>query len=89
MTEQPPRCGDHVHHSPSGEDWVVAHVSNNMLAWCGWPGGMAKLEDCRVIHRCTEEEHLKLVNEIASMGNCDDFRAEHARRYLCERALSN
>jgi hypothetical protein len=88
MSEQPPRCGDHVHHEPSGEDWVVAHVSNDMLAWCGWPGGMTKLSECRVIKRCSDEEHLKLVNEIANMSD-GDFRGEHARRYLRNRSLSN
>jgi len=78
---QEPRCGDHVHHGPTGEDWVVAHVSNGKLAWCGWPAGVADLSDCRLIKQCTDEEHLKLVNEIASIGS-DDFRATHARRYL-------
>lgn len=88
MSEQEPRAGDHVRHEPSGEEWVVAHVSNGMLAWCGWPAGMVKLSECRVRRRCSDAEHLALVNKIATMGD-GDFRASHAQRYLRERAMSN
>ena len=79
--EQPPRCGDHVYHEPTEEEWVVAHVDGDKLAWCGWPAGMANLSDCKVIMRCSDEEHMKLVNEIANISS-DDFRGTHARRYL-------
>lgn len=60
------RCGDHVHHWPTGEDWVVAFVDGEHLAWCGWPEGEAKLSDCKLIYACTDEEHVKLLKEIAA-----------------------
>lgn len=41
--------GDHVHHAPSGEDWVVAYVAADRLAWCGWPQGQAALADCTLL----------------------------------------
>ena len=74
------KAGDHVFHEPSGETWVVAHVSNNMLAWCGWPAGMTKLEDCKLVKSCTHDEHVDMLIELAGMQ--DDFRGEHARRTL-------
>ena len=74
-----PRCGDHVHHKPSGEDWVVAYVSGDRLAWCGWPDGTAALEDCEIISYCTDEEHLKQLRECAASSGA---RASHALQAL-------
>lgn len=59
------RAGDVVHHGPTGEDWVVAYVDGDHLAWCGWPEGEAKVADCRLKEACTDEEHLKRLQEIS------------------------
>ena len=59
------RAGDIVHHEPTGEDWVVAYVNGERLAWCGWPEGEANLNDCWLKKTCTDEEHIKLLHEIA------------------------
>ena len=29
--------GDHVHHAPSGEDWVVAYVRGDRIIYCCFP----------------------------------------------------
>ena len=63
----PPKTGDTVLHKPSGETWVVAGVQNGDLYPCGWPLGIAKLADCEVTERCSEEEHLKLLKQLAAM----------------------
>ena len=83
MADQMPRAGDHVLHEPSGETWVVAHVSDNgkMVAWCGWPAGMARLSECRLTKQCSDREHWALVNKLALLPD-DDIRAEPARRHL-------
>lgn len=60
------RCGDHVHHGPTGEDWIVAFVDGEHLAWCGWPEGMAKLSDCTLIKACTDDEHVEMLKTIAA-----------------------
>lgn len=57
--------GDYVHHIPSNEDWVVACVINDDLYWCGYPfGGSAKLSDCVLLEKATEESKNKLIKEI-------------------------
>lgn len=58
-----PRCGDTVLHQPTGERWIVAWAEGGDLAWAGWPDGMARLSDCRVIKRCTDAEHRKAVED--------------------------
>lgn len=76
-----PRCGDHVHHRPSGETWVVAWAEGKDIAWAGWPNGMARLADCEVIHRCGDDDHRRHVEMWrASTGN-DGRRAKVLRLY--------
>lgn len=62
---QTPRCGDHVHHRPSDEKWVVAYADEGTgeMAWAGWPDGVAKLSDCELVYRCSDEEHAEAVKE--------------------------
>lgn len=72
--------GDHVHHAPSGEDWVVAYVRGDRLAWCGWPPGEAALSDCTLVKKATTAERDKLLHEMAASGNANMRKA-----YACER----
>ena len=60
--------GDHVHHEPSGEDWVVAYVRGDRLAWCGWPGGQAALADCRLLRKANDDDRLKLLVDMAAIS---------------------
>jgi hypothetical protein len=73
------RCGDHVRHAPTGETWVVAYVDGEHLAWCGWPEGEAKVSDCTLIKRCSDEEHVTLLREVA---RSDGKRARRALESL-------
>ena len=75
------RAGDHVFHKPTGETWVVAYVDGDYLAWCGWPEGEAKLADCELVKRASDEEHLRWLNDIA---NSSGRRASMAKRALAE-----
>lgn len=75
---------DHVHHAPSGEDWVVAYVVADRLAWCGWPQGQAALADCTLVKKATPAERDKLLQEMADMGG-NDMRAAYARGRLAAR----
>lgn len=73
------RAGDIVHHEPTGEDWVVAYVDGEYLAWCGWPEGEAKLSDCWLKKSCTDKEHLKWLRDISKASG---KRGDHAKRAL-------
>jgi hypothetical protein len=75
------RCGDHVHHGPTGEDWVVAYVDGEYLAWCGWPAGEAKVADCKLTKACDDEEHMRLLRLCAAS---DGKRARMALAALAQ-----
>lgn len=79
----PPRCGDHVHHKPTGEKWVVAYADaeKNDIAWAGWPDGRARLVDCEVIYRCTDAEHASAVELWRSSRDLTSRRATVLRLY--------
>ena len=63
MAEERIRCGDHVLHRPSGEEWVVAYADyeSGNLAWAGWPDGSERIEDCDRIKTCDDLEHAAAV----------------------------
>lgn len=72
--------GDHVRHQPTGEEWVVAYVKGNRLAWCGWPPGEAILSDCVLLEKATESKRSELLRTMAECG--DDERCAYARQRL-------
>ena len=74
------RCGDHVHHRPSGEDWVVAYDDGDDLAWCGWPDGLARTSDCELVKACSDEEHMRMLRQVAESKT--GRRAAYAKREL-------
>lgn len=77
------RTGDTVFHRPSGERWLVACVRDEQLSWCGWPEGWAQLSDCELVKTCTDEQHWKLVEEIARSSQ--DHRGRYCRWLLEQR----
>lgn len=81
--ESLPRCGDHVLHHPTGEEWLVAWAEGEHLAWAGWPNGRALLADCTVTKRATDEEHRKAVHawNDADPLNDDGRRSAVLRLY--------
>ena len=62
---------DYVHHKPSGEDWVVAYVRGDRLAWCGWPQGEAALADCTLVKKADPADRDKLLREMAASSSAD------------------
>jgi len=74
------RAGDIVYHAPTGEEWVVAYVSGDRLAWCGWPEGEAALSDCTLVKACTDDEHLRILRDMARAGGTRARRAQEALR---------
>lgn len=76
------RAGDTVLHRPSGEKWSVAYVEDDRLAWRGWPLGTALVSDCELIRSCSDEEHAKVLTEMAEMRDSSDPRRSRARHAL-------
>ena len=73
--------GDHVHHSPSNEDWIVARVDKdyNDLYPAGWPCSRAQISDCVLIKKASKEKRTEFIKEIADSNNGNDPRVSNAR----------
>lgn len=73
---------DVVKHGPTGEEWLVARVRDDRLAWCGWPQGWAALSDCTLVRKATPEQREKLLRDIAdSHGHhCAEWAADRIKR---------
>ena len=86
---RPIRCGDTVKHGPTCEEWLVAYVDGEHLAWCGWPPGEARLSDCTLVVSCSDEEHVSLLRKIAAVhvGAPADKRMRVAQRTLEQMGL--
>lgn len=91
------RCGDFVHHAPSGETWAVAYAdyARGDLAWAGWPEGSAAIVHCTLTKACTDEEHAAEVaawldhpSTPAPGQSFDHRRAAIRRLYRSARAGS-
>lgn len=68
-TTPPLRCGDYVRHRPNGEELLVAWAEGDWLSWFGWPPGQARVDDCDVLERCSDEEHAARVQQIVDSGS--------------------
>lgn len=74
--------GDTVLHRPTGGTWLVAFVEGTRLAWCGWPFGYAKINDCELVQKTSEAERDALLRKLATMSDTSDPRRRYARRRL-------
>jgi hypothetical protein len=66
---------DVVFHKPTNEHWLVAYVKDDRIAWCGWPEGEAKTEDCALVKKATNEERNYLLKSLAGMTGIDRRKA--------------
>lgn len=61
------RAGDHVHHGPSGEDWVLAcDERDGHVVPAGWPECMAKAEHCTLLKAADDAERLEMLTRAAA-----------------------
>lgn len=77
------RTGDVVRHLPSGEEWLVATADARHVSPCGWPYGLARLEEVELVQPATDEAHLRLLRELANMS-VPDPRRSYAQERLAE-----
>ncbi len=75
-----PRCGDTVLHRPTGDLLEVAWAYGDDFAWFGWPDGRARLSDCDLIERCSDEEHAKAVSQWLDVERRPDERGHRDSR---------
>lgn len=79
------RAGDHIHHKPTGETWVLAfgdlEDGGGKVAPCGWPGCLASASDCTLLKAADDNEHMETLRRVANMKGTD-FRGLRASRYL-------
>ena len=81
------RAGDTV--SPKSrpdEQWVVAYVEGNWLAWFGWPEGEIKLDEVVLIESCSDAEHRKALEKWA-LKPCVENGVTDRRSIVCQRQL--
>jgi hypothetical protein len=63
------RADDHVHHGPSGEDWVLAcDEENGEVIPAGWPEGIAKAADCMLLRAATDAQRLDMLQNVVRGG---------------------
>ncbi len=74
------RCGDVVKHRPTGEEWVVAWSDGEYLAWAGWPDGRARLSDCDIVMRVSDEGFAQAVENWVGVA-CDSRPAKVVEMY--------
>ncbi len=69
-TKPPFRPDDRVHHSPTGETWVVAYADpeTGRLSWCGWPEGEAQTSDCTLVRAASDEASAALRAGLIAAG---------------------
>jgi hypothetical protein len=86
MTTKTFRAGDVVKHMPSGETWTLAYGEGRDVSAMGWPESIARAADCELVEAASDEEHVKALCEVASIGPDErgrtDHRASVARRQL-------
>ena len=67
------RCGDVVRHIPTGEEWLVAYADHDSgyMAAAGWPQERARISDCEIVERCSDDEHADHVKAWAARSTSD------------------
>jgi len=81
------RAGDTVHHTPSGEDWLLAtDEENGKVQACGWPESMDDAKDCKILEPASDSERMDMLKKWAAEGKGyeheRDSRTRAARRQL-------
>jgi hypothetical protein len=80
------RTGDAVLHKPTGETWLVAYCEGGYVCCCGWPATLAKVSDCELVRKGTDEEWAGLLMSLAVMqpepGGSPDCRMLYAKRAI-------
>ena len=73
----PLRIGDVVHHKPTNEHWIVGKVfDNGDILCCGWPLTRGLAADIRLVARCVDEEHQRLLKAFQRLHHNDPRRVE-------------
>jgi len=80
---EPIQTGDHVHHAPTGETWVVKRVIGDKLEWCGWPPGQAELSDCTLIEKAADVAKRRATPAVAPVAQREREALERIVEWVC------
>lgn len=62
---------DIVKHHPTGEEWVVARVTETDVYPAGWPPSCAELRDCELVEKATPEQREKMIEDCRRLPRSD------------------
>lgn len=65
------QIADHVKHLPTGEEWVVARADEEHVWPAGWPPCIAKLTDCTLIKKATQDQREEMRRLCAALPASD------------------
>ena len=65
---------DAVRHGPTGEDWVVARVTEAHVYPAGWPPCRADLADCTLLEKATPEQREQMLRDLRRLPHDDERR---------------
>jgi hypothetical protein len=63
---------DIVHHGPTGEDWVVARVTDQHVWPSGYPPCRADLADCTLVEKATPKRREEWLAELRKLPASDE-----------------
>jgi len=66
--------GDDVHHKPSGEDWIVARVTEKHVYPCGYPSCRADRSQSDLSVKATDESKNDIIKMCKKLPLDDERR---------------
>ena len=68
------QIADAVHHAPTGEDWLVARVTETHVYPAGWPPCRAEIADCTLLKKASEESRRDMIQRLSRLPASDARR---------------
>lgn len=66
------RTGDHVHHTATGEDWIVAKVCDDGdIIPAGWPPTRVRANEVKLTAPCSDATHNDMVERLKQIDPSD------------------
>ncbi|ULQ45931.1 hypothetical protein JN531_012560 [Flagellatimonas centrodinii] len=63
---------DAVKHGPTGEEWIVARVTDQHVYPAGWPPCRADRSDCTLIQKATNEQRARMLSDLRRLPSSDE-----------------
>jgi len=83
------RVGDMVWSKRCNEHWTVGAIETDFIIPCGWPLSWEPKDSCVFEKAATDDEHWKLLEELARMNDQKDPRCRSAIVEIMKRQSSS